>query len=272
MTEQTLLTIEATAVAHDMTEQEARTVVESIRTDLGSLRSRVYSLWARKGWKAMGYETWDGFCAGEFPELSDRSLRGYVNAEQVQRLVSPRTGTMVPELPERVLRPLVQFKDDPKTLKALWAEAMSRKPDTRDYPAASLVEAVVAEHKHKQDELAWPDDQMRRRLIVEAGGTVVANRKADSGDQVLLQWAAENDRLVNIDRSSAFGNPYVLGEDGDRDTVCDSFEIYFGRKYSLHDRVLGLKGKVLGCWCYPQRCHGDHLVALLQQEGTNADF
>jgi hypothetical protein len=96
MTEQTLLTIEATAVAHDMTEQEARTVVESIRTDLGSLRSRVYSLWARKGWKAMGYETWDGFCAGEFPELSDRSLRGYVNAEQVQRLVSPRTGTMVP--------------------------------------------------------------------------------------------------------------------------------------------------------------------------------
>ena len=268
----TIIDVSAADITADMTEPEARQVVESIRSDLGSLRSRVYALWARKGWKAMGYETWEGFCAGEFPELNERTVRKYVNAAQVERFVSPRTGPAGPEIPEWALRPLIQYKDDPKTLKALWAEAMSRKPAGKDFPSGPIVEAVVAEHKQKQDEIAWPEDQMRRRRVVEAGGTVVANRKTDSGDEVLLKWAAENDSLVSIDRSSAFGNPYVLGEDGDRDTVCDSFEIYFGRKYSLHDRVMGLKGKVLACWCYPQRCHGDHLIALLNQDGDNADF
>jgi hypothetical protein len=25
-----------------------------------------------------------------------------------------------------------------------------------------------------------------------------------------------------------------------------------------------LKGKVLGCWCHPQECHGDVLVELIE--------
>ena len=58
------------------------------------------------------------------------------------------------------------------------------------------------------------------------------------------------------------GNPYELDQDGDRDTVCDSFEHYFKRKYGLHKELHTLKGKVLGCWCYPKRCHGNHLKKL----------
>lgn len=272
MTLSTVHVVEAEILESDLTPNEAQKIVESIKADLGSLRNRVFALWSRKGWKALGYETWEAFCAGEFPELNDRTLRKYVNAAQVERLVSPRTGPAGPEIPEGILRPLIQFREEPDTLKALWAEAMRRKPAGKDFPTGPIVEAVVTEYKAKRDEEIWPDDQMRRRRVVEAGGTVVANRKTDNGDEVLLRWAAENDCLVNIDRSSAFGNPYVLGEDGDRETVCDSFEIYFGRKFSLHDRVMGLKGKVLACWCYPHRCHGDHLIALLNKGGDNADL
>jgi len=266
--------VEATIIDCDiMSEQEARNVVESIRTDLGSLRSRVYALWSRKGWKAMGYGTWEAFCAGEFEDLNDRTLRKYVNAAQVERLVSTQTGPIGPELPETVLRPLVQFKDDPKTLKALWAEAMSRaKAAKKDRPTTGIVEAVVAEYEATKDEVAWPVDQMRRRRIVEAGGAVVANQHSNSEDQILIRWASENGCLVNITRGTAWGNPFVIPDDGDRDTVCDSFEVYFGLKVSLHDRVAGLRGKVLACWCYPQRCHGDYLISRFGQEGGDADF
>jgi ParB-like chromosome segregation protein Spo0J len=114
------------------------------------------------------------------------------------------------------------------------------------------------------EELKWPDDQYSRRKIVEAGGTVVANMH-NSGDEMLLRWARSSFRFVQIDRRSDWGNPYEIPGDGDRDQVCDSFELYFSRKISLHIRLNELRGKVLGCWCYPERCHGEHLIKQLEQ-------
>lgn len=114
------------------------------------------------------------------------------------------------------------------------------------------------------EELKWPADQYNRRKIVEAGGTVVANMH-NSGDEMLLRWARSSFRFVQIDRRSDWGNPYEIPGDGDRDQVCDSFELYFSRKISLHIRLNELRGKVLGCWCYPERCHGEHLIKQLEQ-------
>ena len=31
------------------------------------------------------------------------------------------------------------------------------------------------------------------------------------------------------------------------------------------DSILELDGKVLGCWCCPEECHGDILVKILQE-------
>lgn len=114
------------------------------------------------------------------------------------------------------------------------------------------------------EEVKWSDDEMKRRRIVEEGGTVVANMHSGK-DEFLLRWARSGERFVRIDRQSPFGNPYELPGDGDRDSVCDSFAIYFARKYSLHGQLSTLKGKVLGCWCYPERCHGEYLIFLIQK-------
>lgn len=114
------------------------------------------------------------------------------------------------------------------------------------------------------EELKWPVDQYSRRKIVEAGGSVVANMH-NSSDEILLRWARSSSRFVQIDRRSDWGNPYEIPGDGDRDQVCDSFEVYFSRKISLHMRLNELRGKVLGCWCYPERCHGEHLIKQLEQ-------
>jgi hypothetical protein len=58
-------------------------------------------------------------------------------------------------------------------------------------------------------------------------------------------------------RPSPWGNPYIIGRDGDRDRVCDLFEVLI-----LPDLdVTALKGKDLVCFCAPRRCHCDALLA-----------
>lgn len=104
----------------------------------------------------------------------------------------------------------------------------------------------------------WTPDQEARREAVEAGQAVVANMTAGT-DVALIAWADANGYLERIDRQSVWGNPFELDKDGDRDEVCNKFEVYFDMKTSLHRSVRNLQGKVLGCWCYPARCHGNHL-------------
>ena len=103
----------------------------------------------------------------------------------------------------------------------------------------------------------WLDDEVERREACAGGITVVANIERDL---TLLAWARRNDLMQKVDRSSVWGNPYVLDADGDRDEVCDLYERYLLTKRSLNPAELG--GKVLACWCYPLRCHGNHLADL----------
>ena len=78
----------------------------------------------------------------------------------------------------------------------------------------------------------------------------------------LCQWAKENGKLARVDRFTDWGNPFELDKDGNRDEVCDSYEIYFDLKKSLQRRLPELKGKALACWCHPERCHAHHLQKL----------
>jgi ParB-like chromosome segregation protein Spo0J len=114
----------------------------------------------------------------------------------------------------------------------------------------------------------WTESEKERRAAVERGETVVANKKAD---RQLIRWASEKGHFLPIDRGTQWGNPFVVGEDGDRDTVCDSFEVYFNLKPSLQVKISSLAGKVLGCWCFPERCHGNHLVEQLVEQEVQID-
>jgi len=107
----------------------------------------------------------------------------------------------------------------------------------------------------------WREDERSRQAEVQSGLTVVANASADKN---LIAWAERERLAVRIDRSTRYGNPFVLDEDGDRDEVCDAYERhYLPHKPSITDRIESgeLSGKVLVCHCYPQRCHGDCLAA-----------
>jgi hypothetical protein len=67
---------------------------------------------------------------------------------------------------------------------------------------------------------------------------------------------------VYIGRPSKWGNPFAIGKDGSREDVIALYEEWmFGHPPLLSD-LPEIRGKVLGCWCSPQACHGDVLLRL----------
>lgn len=72
---------------------------------------------------------------------------------------------------------------------------------------------------------------------------------------------------VYIGRPSPFGNPYAIGPDGDRTEVIRLFKIYFYERLKREPvwevKVQALKGKTLGCFCFPQACHGSVIAEYL---------
>jgi hypothetical protein len=62
-----------------------------------------------------------------------------------------------------------------------------------------------------------------------------------------------------IGRGSPFGNPFVIGKDGNRDEVCNKFESEILPTLDVES----LRGFDLVCFCKPQRCHGDSILKKL---------
>jgi hypothetical protein len=104
----------------------------------------------------------------------------------------------------------------------------------------------------------WLDDEKERKADALSGKTVYANQQRDKN---LIQWAEKEGLAVRVDRGSKFGNPFILGDDGDRDTVCDAYEnSYLPNKPSILKALPTLKGRVLICHCYPERCHAQGII------------
>lgn len=108
----------------------------------------------------------------------------------------------------------------------------------------------------------WTDRDRDLQARLERGDTIVLNANTD---QRVISWAQPKGLIEYVDRSSPWGNPFVLDADGDRDQVCDAYaQHYLPHKPSLLKRVAGLRGKGLVCHCAPLRCHADALREMCQ--------
>ncbi len=67
---------------------------------------------------------------------------------------------------------------------------------------------------------------------------------------------------VYIGRGGDWGNPFRIGPDGTRAEVIANYRTWIVTQPDLMARLPELRGKVLGCWCAPQDCHG-HVLAEL---------
>jgi hypothetical protein len=88
------------------------------------------------------------------------------------------------------------------------------------------------------------------------GSTRVVNLRREGYDVYI-------GRHENVDRGR-FGNPYVIGRDGDRNEVIAKYRAYMNHRLTrdpeFREAVAALRGMRLGCFCKPAACHGDVLA------------
>ncbi len=72
-----------------------------------------------------------------------------------------------------------------------------------------------------------------------------------------------------IGRSTAWGNPWVVGVHGKRREVLEKFDVYL-RGHPDPEGWLGkLVGKRLVCHCSPKYCHGHLIVKYIDELGLS---
>ena len=68
---------------------------------------------------------------------------------------------------------------------------------------------------------------------------------------------------------SVWANPFKISENDNRENAIAKYEQYIRKKIekeNLYGELKKLKGKILGCWCKPEKCHGDVLLKLLNEQ------
>ena len=248
----------------------------------------------------IGFKTFEDYCTGKWGMVQQSATRLIRAYETVTNLQSEPMGSVLPQS-ERQTRPLTSL--EPEIQKEVWKEVVKTHGDNI---TTAKVQTVVNDWKpvnqeikeiksepmfaistpeellKKAKEVAKERAEVKRQIIDQKGSTEVIPiedleliNRMKQGETVVLnmntnfhamKWAKDNNRYQQIDRWSDWGNPFMLNSDGDRDTVCESFKIYFDLKLGLKAKVKELKGKALGCHCYPLRCHGEHLKQLADGE------
>ncbi len=66
---------------------------------------------------------------------------------------------------------------------------------------------------------------------------------------------------IYIGRGSPWGNPFIIGQHGNRNEVIRRFKEEILPKLD----VSSLRGKNLVCFCKPQACHGDAILEKANQ-------
>ncbi len=201
--------------------------------------------------------TFEDYCLDRWGLTRSRAYQ-LIDASNIAKNVSTNSRHPVSEFQIRPLRVL-----DREQQREAWDRAVETAPDGQ--PTAAHVKETVNEMfpRNEPKPEPWTKSEQARKKTVESGHAVVANMKTDLR---LIAWAQENGLFVRVDRTTVWGNPFILPDDGEREEVIEAYQIYLGYKPSLSRRYDELRGKVLGCWCYPEECHGNVLAREAHEE------
>lgn len=90
----------------------------------------------------------------------------------------------------------------------------------------------------------------------------------------MIKVGKKSDRnAIYIGRPSPLGNPFPMQNHTteERDRVCDLYQEWFDRKINAGDtEILAAlhaipHDAILGCYCFPLRCHGDTIKRYLDE-------
>lgn len=120
-----------------------------------------------------------------------------------------------------------------------------------------------------------PGENMLGRLLMEtrnwlnklrAEGHII---NLDKKETVVVNVSNGGGCDIYIDRRGKWGNKFYMDQDSEaeRNRVCDEHLAWLPTQPKLIEALPELIGKRLGCWCKPQRCHGDNLIIIMKQRG-----
>jgi len=140
--------------------------------------------------------------------------------------------------------------------------------------AGSYLRSVKREHKMNN---STSEEHIRleryKQFIQEQKphfDTIAGPNKISVVNKKSWKSISENQVEFYIGRPSPFGNPYVIGKDGDRNEVILKYykeffvpmwqnDVYFKSLIYIIASIAAIPGNqiVLVCWCAPEPCHGD---------------
>jgi hypothetical protein len=83
----------------------------------------------------------------------------------------------------------------------------------------------------------------------------------------------DEEKDVYIGRGSKWGNPFVIGKDGDRNQVIEMYKKYFDSNDELKKDIEELRNKNLVCYCSPKKCHGEVLIEeIMKRKHKNEEL
>lgn len=137
---------------------------------------------------------------------------------------------------------------------------------TAGLPESIDVDKIVEDIREERIFSLWSDEERNLLSQLRSGATIVVSLREGKHNN-LIKWAEASGLYVRVDRRTPWGNPFEMPEDGNRQTVIKNYEDhYLPYKPSLQNKYPHLKGKALGCWCYPEPCHADVLVRAAEQQ------
>lgn len=85
-------------------------------------------------------------------------------------------------------------------------------------------------------------------------------------------WQAEGGVYIGRgfrgQKASMAANPFHIGRDGNREEVIVKYKSWFSMRIwgnpEFNETIEAMRGKMLVCWCAPEKCHGNVIVEYLE--------
>jgi hypothetical protein len=237
-------------VIFPMDEVEARTITNEIRANLRKARDNVLEIYTRKGYEALGYESFQSWAKGEF-EISWQqvyNLKAAAEYDAELSLYSPR-GELY-QIPVKHATQLRKLKTPELRVQAYQRAEQQARAQGKEAPTEEIVEQAVQTLKAEETVLESSYKVVRQSL---AEGTLTASqakqitveldRLKDERAQAFVQKWMVDYGLSNPDLIYAIGHRFTFEcKGGSRSKVLDEVEATKGRlartplsRATLHD-------------------------------------
>lgn len=153
------------SILPDMTKEEAEAKHAELKAIHSVARSMLLEMRDRKGWKALGYASFEEYGEKEWG-YTRQHINRLATAYQIEKSLEP-IGSK--EIPENHLRPLTAIPEAER--QAIWDEANRKAEEAGKERTAKMVEEAVAEYKAALEEAqrqvkSWQDDSRDKRHTI----------------------------------------------------------------------------------------------------------